>query len=45
MPALFVAVTEHVYDFPFVRPDTVIGEAAPDPDPGVPPFDDEHDAS
>ena len=25
-PTAFVAVTVHVYDFPFVRPDTVIGE-------------------
>jgi len=42
-PTSFVAVTVHVYDFPFVNPDTVIGDAAPDADPAAPPFDDVHD--
>jgi hypothetical protein len=30
VPATFVAVTEHVYVVPFVRPVTVMGEAAPE---------------
>ena len=40
VPFAFVAVTVHVYDFPFVRAPTVIGEPAPFADPEVPPFDD-----
>ncbi len=43
-PFAFVAVTVHVYDFPFVRPATTIGDAAPDPAPATPPFDDTHAA-
>jgi len=39
-PFAFVALTVHVYDFPFVRPVTASGDAAPDPEPAVPPFDD-----
>jgi hypothetical protein len=42
VPFAFVAVTVHVYDFPFVKPLTTIGEAAPFIDPAVPPFDDAH---
>jgi hypothetical protein len=41
-PFPFVAVTVHVYDVPFVRPTTRIGEFAPDADPATPPFDDAH---
>jgi len=41
-PFTFVAVTVHVYDFPFVSPPTTIGDAAPDAKPVVPPFDDVH---
>jgi hypothetical protein len=39
-PFAFVAVTVHVYDFPFVNPPATIGEEAPFPDPAVPPLDD-----
>jgi len=39
-PFAFVAVTVHVYDFPFVSPFTTIGEPAPDAEPAAPPFDD-----
>jgi hypothetical protein len=39
-PSAFVAVTVHVYDFPFDRPVTTTGEATPDADPGLPPSDD-----
>jgi hypothetical protein len=39
-PFAFVAVTVHVYDFPFASAPTTIGEPAPDADPAVPPFDD-----
>ncbi len=42
VPFAFVALTVHVYDFPFVRPTITIGVPAPLPEPGVPPFDDEH---
>ncbi len=43
-PFAFVAVTVHVYDFPFVKPPMTIGEPAPGAEPGVPPFDDTHAA-
>jgi len=43
-PSAFVAVTVHVYDFPFDNPLTTIGEPAPDPAPATPPFDDAHAA-
>jgi hypothetical protein len=43
-PFAFVAVTVHVYDFPFDKPPTTIGDAAPAAAPDVPPFDDVHDA-
>jgi hypothetical protein len=39
-PFAFVAVTVHVYDFPFVKPPTTIGDDGPDASPGAPPFDD-----
>jgi hypothetical protein len=41
-PFAFVAVTVQVYDFPFDKLPTTIGEAAPFTDPAVPPFDEEH---
>ena len=44
-PLLFVAVTVHVYDLPFVRPPTRIGELAPAADPAAPPFDETHVAA
>jgi hypothetical protein len=31
-----------VYDFPFVRPLTTVGDAVSDAEPGTPPFDDTH---
>jgi hypothetical protein len=43
-PFAFVAVSVQVYDFPFVRPPTTIGDAAPDPAPARPPLDDTHAA-
>ena len=43
-PFAFVAVTVHVYDFPFVSPPTTIGDPADEADPPVPPFDDAHAA-
>ena len=39
-PFAFVAATVHVYDFPFDRPPTTIGDPAPGAEPGAPPFDD-----
>ena len=42
VPFAFVALTVQVYDFPFVRPETRIGELAPVFDPAAPPFDDAH---
>ena len=39
-PFAFVAAAVHVYDFPFVRPPTTRGEAAPVLLPGAPPSDD-----
>jgi hypothetical protein len=39
-PFTFVAVTVHVYDFPFVSPATTVGEAVSFAEPAVPPFDD-----
>ncbi len=42
VPIAFVAVTVHVYDFPFVRPPTTVGEAVSVAEPGLPPFDDAH---
>ncbi|MDQ1477075.1 MAG: hypothetical protein QOE62_2304 [Actinomycetota bacterium] len=44
-PFVFFAETWHVYDFPFERPTTVIGDPAPATDPGTPPFDDTHDTA
>jgi hypothetical protein len=44
VPFAFVAATVQVYDFPFDRPPTTIGEPAPAAKPDVPPFDDAHDA-
>ena len=44
VPTPFVAFTEHVYVFPFARPDTTTGLDAPLADPDTPPFDDTHDA-
>ena len=41
VPLAFVALTVHVYDFPFDNPPTAIGEAAPLRRTGVPPFDEE----
>ena len=41
-PFAFVAVTVQVYDFPFVRPPTTVGEAVSVAEPGLPPFDDAH---
>jgi hypothetical protein len=43
-PFAFVAVTVHVYDFPFVSAPTTSGDAVPDAKPGAPPFDDVHPA-
>jgi len=45
VPFAFVAVTVHVYDFPFERPARTIGEPAPDARPDAPPLDDTHVAS
>jgi hypothetical protein len=42
VPTLFVAVTVHVYDFPFVSPDTMIGLTVPNADFVTPPFDEAH---
>ena len=42
VPFAFVAATVHVYDFPFVRPTTTVGDAVGEAEPGVPPFDDAH---
>jgi hypothetical protein len=39
-PFAFVAVTVHVYDFPFVNAPTTIGDDGPEAEPGAPPFDD-----
>ena len=44
MPFAFVAVTVHVYDFPFANPLTEMGEAVPAAAPAAPPFDDTHAA-
>ena len=44
VPLTFVAVTVHVYDFPFDSPPTTMGEPAPDPAPATPAFDDTHAA-
>jgi len=44
-PFAFVALTVQVYDFPFVRPVTASGDAAPVTEPAVPPFDDTQFAS
>jgi len=41
-PFAFAAVTVHVYDFPFDKPPTTIGETAPAPVPGAPPLEDAH---
>ena len=42
-PFVFFAETWHVYDLPFDRPTTAIGEPAPEANPGTPPSDDTHD--
>ena len=42
VPFAFVAATVHVYDFPFVREPTTVGDARSDTAPGAPPFDDTH---
>ena len=39
-PFAFAAATVHVYDFPFVRPPTTVGEAGSVTEPVTPPFDD-----
>ena len=39
-PFAFVAATVHVYDLPFVRPPTTVGDAASEADPAAPQFDD-----
>jgi hypothetical protein len=44
-PFAFVAVTVQVYDFPFDKPPTTIGEAAPLAEPAAPPFDDGHETA
>ena len=44
VPFAFVAATVHAYDFPFDKPPTTRGEAAPEPAPATPPFDDAHAA-
>ena len=44
-PFTFVAVTVHVYDFPFDRPSTTICESTSKAAPATPPFDDVHTAS
>ena len=44
VPFAFVAVTVHVYVFPFVNDPTTTGEPGPDADPAAPPFDDTHAA-
>ncbi len=41
----FVAVTVHVYDFPFDNPLTTIGDAGPEAARAVPPSDDTHAAA
>ena len=41
-PTAFVACTVHVYVLPFVRPDTVTGDAESVPDPDTPPSDESH---
>jgi len=42
VPFAFVAATVHVYDFPFVREPTTVGDARPATEPKAPPFDDTH---
>ena len=44
VPFAFVAVTVHVYNFPFDRPLTTIGVTVPVAEAAGPPFDDTHDA-
>ena len=39
VPLAFVAATVQVYDFPFVRPATTVGDATSVTEPGAPPFD------
>ena len=43
-PFAFVAVTVHVYDLPFDKVPTTIGEAPPEARPARPPSDDTHAA-
>jgi hypothetical protein len=45
VPFALVALTVHVYDFPFVRPPTTSGDPAPVVDCATPPFDDVHRAA
>ncbi len=42
VPFPFVAATVHVYDFPFVRPLTTVGDATSLTETVTPPFDDTH---
>ena len=42
VPFAFVAATVQVYDFPFVREPTTVGDAASVTEPVAPPFDDTH---
>jgi hypothetical protein len=42
VPFPFVAATVQVYDFPFVSPPTIVGDARSAIAAGVPPFDDTH---
>jgi hypothetical protein len=42
VPFAFVADTVHVYDFPFVKLPTTVGDAASAAEPGAPPFDEAH---
>ena len=44
VPFAFVAVTVHVYDFPFDNAVTTIGELTPAFAPGRPPFEETHAA-
>ena len=42
LPSALVATRVHVYVLPFVRPDTVTGDAESDPDPDAPPSLESH---
>jgi len=41
-PLTLLAETRHLYDLPFARPPTPMGEPEPLAVPGAPPFDDTH---